>query len=188
MQSCITECYKADRSGKPMDELLKKNEEYQNSRDRYQCLLQQVRERLGSKGQDDGLCLKLDDAVGEYSSSYGDTAYTLGFHDGMEVEQEHHEIASMSRQEETMYGFSPEDMADLICVLDAYRGLNEYLHGSEVMPCFNEGILGKMSRIYKVINNHLSPKFQQEETGEEKKILSDTSLEPEKRAGLLMAE
>ena len=126
--------------------------------------------------------------MGEYSASYGDTAYTLGFHDGMGVEQEHHEIASMGRQEETMHGFSPEDMADLICVLDAYRGLNVFLHGSEVMPCFDEGILGKMSRIYRVINSHLSSKFQQEETGEEKKILSDTSLEPEERAGLLMAE
>lgn len=89
MQNCITEYYKAVGSGKPMNELLKQNEEYKNSRDKYHSLLQQLRERLGSQSEDDGLCLKLDEAVGEYSASYGDTAYTLGFHDGMEVEREH---------------------------------------------------------------------------------------------------
>lgn len=46
--------------------------------------------------------------MGEYSASYGDTAYTLGFHDGMEAEQEHKEIAGMSRQEESRSGFSLE--------------------------------------------------------------------------------
>ncbi len=149
MQSCITEYYKADRSGKPMDELLKKNEEYQNSRDKCQRLLRQVREHLGSWGQDNGLCLKLDEAVGEYSASYGDTAYTLGFHDGMGVEQEHHEIASMGRQKEKIYRISLEDMANLIHVLDAYKELNTFLHGTEMALCFDEGILGRMGRIYK---------------------------------------
>lgn len=188
MESCITDYYKVIRSGEPMNELLKKNEEYKNSRDKYQNLLRQVRELLGSQGQDDGLCLKLDEAVGEYSSSYGDTAYTLGFHDGMEVAREHKEIASMSRQEKTLSEFSMEDMANLIYVLDAYKELNAFLYGTEVALCFDEGILGRMGRLYKVINNHLAVKFQKRETGEDEKILSDISLEPEVRAKMLMAE
>ena len=187
MESCITDYYKVIRSGEPMNELLKKNEEYKNSRDKYQSLLRQARELLGSQGQDDGICLKLDEAVGEYSSSYGDTAYTLGFHDGMEVAQEHKEIVSMGRQEETMSVFSLEDMTNLICVLDAYKELNAFLCGTEMALCFDEGILGRMGRIYKVINNHFALKFQKGETGEEEKILSDTSLKPEERAKILMA-
>lgn len=188
MQSCITDYYKVSRSGKAMNELLKKNEEYTKSRKEYHDLLEQVRQQISSHEKDDGLFLKLDEAVGEYSASYGDTAYTLGFHDGMEAEQEHNEIAGMGRQEGKLSGFSQEDMANLICVLDAYKALNAFLYGTEIALCFDEGILGKMSRIYKIINNHLAPKFQKGETGEEEKILSDTSLEPWERVRLLMAE
>ncbi len=126
--------------------------------------------------------------MGEYSASYGDTAYTLGFHDGMEVAREHNEIAGMGRKKEKLSGFSVEDMANLIYVLDAYKELNAFLYGVEMALGFDEGILGKMGRIYKIINNHIAPKFQKGETGEEEKILSDTSLEPRERARLLMSE
>lgn len=108
MESCITNYYRVNRSGKPMNELLKKNEEYTKSRKKYHDLLEQVKQQLSSNGKNDELFLKLDEAVGEYSASYGDTAYTLGFHDGMEVEQEHREIVRMSRQEEKPSGFSLE--------------------------------------------------------------------------------
>ncbi len=87
---------------------------------RYQKL-ELVKQQLSNNGKNDDLFLQLDEAVGEYSASYGDTAYTLGFHDGMEVEQEHKEIVRMSRQEEKLSGFSLEDMANLIYVLDAYK-------------------------------------------------------------------
>lgn len=187
MESCITNYYRVNRSGKPMNELLKKNEEYTKSRKEYHDLLEQVKQQLSSNGKNDELFLKLDETVGEYSASYGDTAYTLGFHDGMEVKQEHKEIVRMSRQEEKLSGFSLEDMANLICVLDAYEELNAFFCGAGMAHCFNEGILGKMSRIYKVINNHLALKFRKGETGEEQKILLDTSLEPMERARLLMA-
>lgn len=33
--------------------------------------------------------MKLDDAVGEYSGYYGEVAYVLGFHDGLEIGIEH---------------------------------------------------------------------------------------------------
>lgn len=187
MQSCIMDYYKVNRSGKPMNELLKQNGEYIKSRKEYHDLLEQVKQQLSNNGKNDDLFLQLDEAVGEYSASYGDTAYTLGFHDGMEVEHEHKEIVRMSSQEEKLSGFSLEDMANLIYVLDAYKELNAFLYGTEMALCFDEGILGKMSRIYKVINNHLAFKFRKEETGEEEKILLDTSLEPMERAKLLMA-
>lgn len=188
MQSCITDCYRVSRSGKPMNELLKENEDYTKSRKEYHDLLEQVKQQLSSNGENDDLFLRLDEVVGEYSASYGDTAYTLGFHDGMEVEQEHKEIARMGRQEEKRSGFSLEDMANLIYVLDAYEELNAFFCGAGMAHCFNEGILGKMSRIYKVINDHLAIKFRKGKTGEEEKILQDTSLEPEERAKLLMPE
>lgn len=188
MQSCITDYYKVSRSGKTMNELLNKNEEYTKSRKEYHGLLEQIKKQISSLGKDDGLFLKLDEAVGEYSASYGDTAYTLGFHDGMLAGQEHNEIAGMGRQEGKLPGFSQEDMANLIYVLDAYKALNAFLFGTEIALCFDEGILGKMGRIYKIINNHLASKFQKEEMGEEEKILSDTSLEPGERARLLMSE
>ncbi len=171
-----------------MNELLKRNEDYTKSRQKYHDLLRQVGQQLSSNGKNKDLFLKLDKTVGEYSASYGDTAYTLGFHDGMEAEQEHNEIVSMGREEEKASGISLEDMANLIHVIDAYKELNTFLHGTEMALCFDEGILGKMGRIYKVINNHLAPKFQKGESGEEKRILSDTSLEPEERARLLMTK
>lgn len=186
MGSHITEYYKVERSGKPMDELLKHNEEYKKSRDKYHALLQQVKEQLGSSGQNKGLWMGLDEAVGEYSAGYGDTAYTLGFHDGLEVGREHKEIVSMVQQEEKTSDFSVEDMANLIHVHDAYKELNAFLHGGEIAFGFDEGVLGRMGRIYKVINNHVSPKFQEGDIWNEEKILSDTSLKPMERAKLLM--
>lgn len=35
------------------------------------------------------MLLELDEIVGEYSGDYGESAYVLGFHDGMEIGLEH---------------------------------------------------------------------------------------------------
>lgn len=185
MKDSITNYYKADYSGKPMNELLKKNDEYTKSREKYHKLLKQVKQQLGSKGENNDLWLRLDEAVGDYSASYGDTAYMLGLHNGLELGKEHGEIVNMEEQERFV-GINLEDMANLIHVLSAYKELNAFLFGAEMVFSFDEGILGRMGRIYKVINNHVNYELKKGEEDRVEKILNDTSLDPEEKARKLM--
>ena len=76
--------------GKPLDEILKQDEKYQKSKKQYHEALEEMKKYLNNENPEDlSLLLKLDEAVGDYSASYGDAAYSLGFHDGMEIGLEH---------------------------------------------------------------------------------------------------
>ena len=78
------------RMGKPLDEILKQDEKYQKRKKQYHEALEEIKKCLNIDDPKDlNLILKLDEAVGDYSASYGDAAYSLGFHDGMEVGLEH---------------------------------------------------------------------------------------------------
>ncbi len=132
--------------------------------------------------QDDNIILELDEAFGDYSASYGDAAYSLGFRDGMEIGLEY----KITGEEQKIMEMTVQDMADLIQVHDAYKSLNTSLHGNFTAYAFDEGILGKMSRIYPVIARHFLSKYQENDTHDGEKILEDTSMEPEERAKILM--
>ncbi len=184
MGNDLLECLKRERTGKPLDEFLKHDEEYQKSKRRYHDTLEKVRKCINKDtSQDSSIILELDEAVGDYSASYGDAAYSLGFQDGMEVDLESRK--DTGREQELME-IILQDMIDLIQVHDAYKELNTNLHGQFTAYAFDEGLLGKMGRIYEVINRHLSLKYQKDDACDRENILADISMEPEERAKLLM--
>ena len=80
-----------ERMGKPLDVLLQRDREFMESRMRYHKLLESLKKELNASQGGAGLVMQLDDAVGEYSGHYGEMAYVLGFHDGLEIGIEHGE-------------------------------------------------------------------------------------------------
>lgn len=86
----IVEELAVQRMGKPLDKILKQDENYQKGKKQYHEALEEIKKCLNIDNPKAlNLILKLDEAVGDYSASYGDAAYSLGFHDGMEVGLEH---------------------------------------------------------------------------------------------------
>lgn len=78
-----------ERMGKPLDVLLRRDREFMESRERYHKLLESLKKELKDSQGEVKLVMRLDDAVGEYSGHYGEVAYVLGFHDGLEIGIEH---------------------------------------------------------------------------------------------------
>lgn len=86
----IVEELAVQRMGKPLDKILKQDEKYQKRKKQYNEALEEIKNCLNIDNPKDlNLLLKLDEAVGDYSASYGDAVYSLGFHDGMEVVLKH---------------------------------------------------------------------------------------------------
>lgn len=89
----IVEKLAVQRMGKPLDKILKRDENYQKRKKQYHEALEEIKKYLNiDNPKDRNLLLKLDEAVGDYSASYGDAVYSLGFHDGMDVGLEHRNI------------------------------------------------------------------------------------------------
>lgn len=78
-----------ERMGKPLDAWLQRDREFVKSREWYHRLLESLKKELKASQGGSGLVMRLDDAVGEYSRHYGEVAYVLGFHDGLEIGIEH---------------------------------------------------------------------------------------------------
>ena len=84
--------------------------------------------------------------------------------------------------EQSKTGLSTQDMMELIYILDAYKALNTALFGDEMSLMEYEGYMGALGRIYRVIDNNI-PLNMKTVANE---ILTDTSIEPEKRAKVLL--
>ncbi len=78
-----------ERLGKPLEAWLRRNPEFMESRERYHKRLESLKKEWKDKQGSAEPVMRLDDAVGEYSGHYGETAYVLGFHDGLEIGIEH---------------------------------------------------------------------------------------------------
>ncbi len=85
-------------------------------------------------------------------------------------------------------GMDLEDMVHLVYIMDAYRKLNITCCGGEIMMGFNEGCIGALSRIYKVIEHNACVDMRNEDFKKGDKILLDTSLTAEERAKKLLGK
>lgn len=183
MENGLIDYFKRERMGKPLDKVLENDEEYQKKKKQYHVVLEKIKKLIHENtSQDDNIILELDATVGDYSASYGDATYSFGFRDGMELGLEH----KISGEEQKIREITIQDMADLINIHDAYRALNTSLHGDFTAYAFDEGLFGKMSRVFPVITRHFLPRYQEDDIYEGEKILADTSIEPEERARMLM--
>lgn len=78
-----------ERMGKPLEVWLRRDQEFMKSSEQYRRLLDSMEKELKASQGGTELVMRLDDTVGEYSRHYGETAYILGFHDGLEIGIEH---------------------------------------------------------------------------------------------------
>lgn len=85
-------------------------------------------------------------------------------------------------------GMDLEDMVHLIYIMDVYRKLNITCCGEEIMMGFNEGCIGALSRIYKVIEHNACADMRKDDFKKGDKILLDTSLTAEERAKKLLGK
>lgn len=78
-----------ERLGKPLEAWMRRNPEFMESRERYHKRLESLEKEWKESRRNSEPVMRLDDAEGEYSGHYGETAYVLGFHDGLEIGIEH---------------------------------------------------------------------------------------------------
>lgn len=73
-------------------------------------------------------------------------------------------------------------MTELIQIHDAYKALNTAMFGGEMSLMYYEGYMGALGRIYEVIDRNVRESMKPVST----EILADTSMEPGKRAKMLL--
>ena len=130
--------------------------------------------------------MRLDDAVGDFSSRYEEAIYALAFHDGLEMGMGHRMYQDGSIKEEKEHReFTEKDMIQMIYMYDAYRELCTVLLGTVLAPELKDGVIGAFSRTLAVIEAHV-PADMKEDDPKYDKILHDRSMKPEERAKLLL--
>lgn len=176
----------ANRTAEPLENLLEKDGEFQECRRNFFGLFRKLQEKLSDSRKMNRLLEELNQAVNGYACSYGKSAYCLGFHDGMDMGIEH--VTNRRKECETneSSGISLEDMIHLVYIMDAYRELNIAFCGEEMMLGFDEGCIGSLSRVYKVIAHNVCAQMRENDFAGEDKVLLDTSLSPEERARRLL--
>ncbi len=189
MENSFAEHYKMERMGKPFDEYLKQNEEYQKRKNQYHDVYDEIKKCLDNGGaKAHSLLVKLDEAVGDYSASYGDAAYFFGFHDGMELGLEHKIHTLEETKPENGPGITLEDMVSLIEAEDDLHDMDkalEQLAGHD----HASGEFIKLDNIFNVIlrNSHEYYREQSEEKMQLfYQIIMSRNMPPEDRADILM--
>lgn len=122
----------------------------------------------------------LEEAQILYDIAYGETAYSLGYSDGIEVGVE----KGIDGKNTIL---SVKDMANLIIAYDAIRKMNKSLLGGFELCKKEERIL---ECIFDVIDNGIAIEYKllgEEGLAKVVSILNDNTLTPEKRAKKLLA-
>ena len=151
---------------------LEKDEEFKKCKKSFLLLFDKLQKKLDGNKKENKLLDEMNKAMNDYICKYGEAAYCLGFHDGME------ELPCIG----------VEDMTHLIYILDAYRELNIAFCGEEMMLGFDEGCIGALSRIYKVIAHNVCAEMRENDFAKEDEVLLDASLTPEERAKKLLGK
>ena len=151
---------------------LQKDVEFQNYREKFSLMFGKLQKKLDGNKKESKLLDEMNKAMNDYICKYGEAAYCLGFHDGME------ELPCIG----------VEDMTHLIYIMDAYRELNIAFCGEEMMLGFDEGCIGALSRIYKVIAHNVCAEMRENDFAKEDEVLLDASLTPEERAKKLLGK
>ena len=151
---------------------LEKDEEFKKCKKSFLLLFDKLQKKLDGNKKENKLLDDMNKAMNDYICRYGEAAYCLGFHDGME------ELPCIG----------VEDMTHLIYIMDAYRELNIAFCGEEMMLGFDEGCIGALSRIYKVIAHNVCAEMRENDFAKEDEVLLDASLTPEERAKKLLGK
>jgi len=173
------------RMGDPLEKRLKENRRFMQRQKELADILRENWEIPQTKKQRVKKSDKIWDSIGRYNYSYGETAYRLGYEDGVWVGMEQKVSGKRSL-------LSLEDMTDLVRMYDAVKQLNTTLYGSNEYHEKDEGVLGALERVYYVIHNGIGYKleFLGEDESDESitYILDGVDGSPEKRAKMLLGE
>lgn len=107
---------------------------------------------------------------------------------GRMSDTEHKPVCGNEYKTKEPAGMDLEDMIHLVYIMDAYRQLNITCCGEEIMMGFDEGCIGALSRIYKVIEHNACEDMRKDDFKKGDKILLDDSLTPEQRAKKLLGK
>lgn len=174
------------RMGDPLEKKLRENRKFMRRQEELAGILRECWEiRPRTKGQRVKKSDKIWDGIGRYNYSYGETAYRLGYEDGVRAGMEQKAAGKRSM-------LSLEDMTDLVRMYDAVKRLNITLHGGNEYHEKDEGVLGALERVYYVIHNGIGYKLafqgEDEADGSITHILDHADGSPEKRAKMLLGE
>lgn len=119
-----------------------------------------------------------------YDIVYGETAYCLGYSDGIE--------AGMEKGADGKHTIlSVEDMSYMIIAYDAIREMNKLLLGKYEIHNSDEGTLGALECIFDVIDHGVTTEYRllnEEDMAKAESILNDNTLTPERRAKILLGK
>lgn len=104
---------------------LEKDEEFKKCKKSFLLLFDKLQKKLDGNKKENKLLDEMNKAMNDYICKYGEAAYCLGFHDGME------ELPCIG----------VEDMTHLIYIMDAYRELNIAFCGEEMMLGFDDNVI-----------------------------------------------
>ncbi len=178
----------ASRMAAPLECQLKKDVEFQNCREKFSLVFGKLQKKLEGNKKESKLLDEMNKAMNDYICRYGEAAYCMGFHDGMGLGLEHVNTYGQKDGMKELPRMSVEDMTHLIYIMDAYRQLNITFCGEEMMLGFDEGCIGSLSRIYKVITHNVCAEMRENDFAKEDEILLDTLLTPEERAEKLLGK
>ena len=119
-----------------------------------------------------------------YEIAYGQTAYSLGYSDGVE--------AGMEKGAEGKHTIlTVEDMSDMVTAYDAIKKINETLLGTFEPHNKPKGALGALECILDVIAHGMTAQYRllrEEDAPKVENILNNDMLTPEQRAKILLGK
>lgn len=177
-----------NRMAAPLEHQLQKDVEFQNYREKFSFVFGKLQKKLAGNRKKSKLLGEMNKAMNDYICKYGEAAYCMGFHDGMGLGLGHTNTCVQKDGMEDLTCMSVEDMTHLICIMDAYLQLSITLFGQEMMLGFDEGCIGSLSRIYKVIAHNVCAEMRENDFAKEDEVLLDTSLTAEERAKKLLGK
>lgn len=174
------------RMGEPLEKRLQKDDVYMQRQKELVGVLRECWEiRPRTKKQRVRKSDIIWDSIGRYNYSYGETAYRLGYEDGVRAGMEQKAAGKRSM-------FSLEDMTDMVRMYDAVKQLNITLFGQNEYHEKEEGVLGALDRVYYIIHNGIGCmlEFQGDDEFDQSitYILDRIDEAPEKRAEMLLGK
>lgn len=119
-----------------------------------------------------------------YDIAYGQTAYSLGYSDGVE--------AGMEKGADGKHTIlTVEDMAYMVTAYDAIKEINETLLGTFELHDKPKGALGALECILHVIGHGITAQYRllsEEDMPKVENILNNDILTPEQRAKILLGK
>lgn len=175
-----------NRMGDPLETILQKDHKHMQKQKELSNLLRKYwKKPLRTKRQWVREENKIWDSIGRYNYSYGETAYRLGYEDGVRVGMEKKAAGKRSM-------FSLEDMTDMVRMYDAVKQLNITLFGHNEYHEKEDGVLGALDRVYFIIHNGIGCmlEFLGDDESDESitYILDEVDDTPERRAKMLLGE